>query len=105
MKLKINYVFGLLTNLGWDWLNLIFLLILLRGGSRSKVIFMTRGGGVVRQKVIFDDEGGGGVRQKVIFDDEGGRGVQTPSKKDDIIYEQPLIYRVVFTELMPFSHR
>ena len=30
----------------------------MRRGVRSKVIFMTRGGGGVRQKVIFDDEGG-----------------------------------------------
>ena len=41
--------------------------------------------------MIFDDEGGRAVRQKVIFDDEGGGRVQTPPKKDDIIYEQPLI--------------
>ena len=92
MKLKINSVVGLLTNLRWDWLNLIFLLILLRGGVRSKVIFMTRGGGGVRQKVIFDDEGGRGGKPKSDFWWRGGGGgVQTPPKKDDIIYEQPLI--------------
>ena len=45
MKQKINSVVGLLTNLKWDWLNIIFLIILLRRGVRSKVIFMTRGGG------------------------------------------------------------
>ena len=50
--------------------------------------------------MIFDDEGGRGVSQKVIFDDEGGRGVQTPHKKDDIIYEQPLIS---FTNTFPNS--
>ena len=62
MRKKINSVAGLLTNLRWDWLNLIFF-----------VNFIERG-----------------VRSKVIFDDEGGGGVQTPPKKDDIIYEQPL---------------
>ena len=60
MKSKIIFVVGLLTNLRWDWLNSIFLLILLRGGVKSKVISMTRGGGGVRQKVIFHDEGGRG---------------------------------------------
>ena len=34
---------------------------------RSKVIFMTRGGGGVRQKVIFDDEGGRGGKPKSDF--------------------------------------
>ena len=34
--------------------------------------------------------GGLGVSQKVILHDEGRRGDQTPPKKDDIIYEQPL---------------
>ena len=67
MKLKINSVIGLLTNLRWDWLNLIFLLILLRGGVRSKVIFMTRGGRGVRQKVIFDDKGERGGKPKSDF--------------------------------------
>ena len=53
MKLKINSVVGLLINLRWDWLNLIFLLILLRGGVRSKVIFMTRRGGGGKPKSDF----------------------------------------------------
>ena len=44
--------------------------------------------------MIFHDKGGGGVSQKVILHDEGGGGVQTPPKKYDIIYEQPLIVKV-----------
>ena len=60
MKLKINSVVGLLTNLRWDWLNLIFFVNFLRWWVRSNVIFMTRGGGGVSQKVILDDEGGRG---------------------------------------------
>ena len=41
--------------------------------------------------MIFGDKGGRGVGQKGIFDDEGWRGVPGPPKKDDIIYEQPLV--------------
>ena len=41
--------------------------------------------------MIYHDKGGRGVSLKVILPDEGGGGVQTPPKKDDIIYEQPLI--------------
>ena len=67
MKLQINSVVGLLTNLGWDWLRLNFFQILWGGGVRSKLISMTRGGGGVRQKVIFDDEGGRGGRPKSDF--------------------------------------
>ena len=36
--------------------------------------------------------GGGGQSQKEIFDNEGGRGGLDPPKKDDIIYEQPLVH-------------
>ena len=67
MKQEIITVVGLLTNLRWDWLNIIFFVIFLRRWVRSKVIFMTRGGGGVRQKVIFDDEGGRGGRTKSDF--------------------------------------
>ena len=91
MKLKNTFVVGLLTNLRWDWLNLIYLFILLRWGVGSKAIFMTRRAGGVRQNVIFDDKGWRGGSQKGIFDVEGGGVVQTPPKKDDIIYEQPLL--------------
>ena len=35
--------------------------------------------------------GAGGVSQTMILIDKGGGGVQTPPKKDDIIYEQPLV--------------
>ena len=53
MKLEINSVVGLLTNLRWNWLNFIFLINFLRGWVRSKVIFMTRGGRGGRAKSDF----------------------------------------------------
>ena len=57
---------------------------------------MTKEKKELRKNMIFDDEGGRGVSQKVIFNDKGGRGVQTPPKKNDIIYEQPLTPSINF---------
>ena len=48
MKLEINFVVGLLTNLRWNWLNFICPVNFLRGWVRSTVIFMRRGEGESR---------------------------------------------------------
>ena len=44
MKLKINYVVGLLTNLRWDWLIFYFYFYFIERGGKVKSDFYDGGG-------------------------------------------------------------
>ena len=82
MKLIMNSVVGLFTNLRWDWLKLNFYSVIYGEGGKVKSDFHDKGGRGGKAKSDFGAEGErGGVNQKVIFDYEGGGGVKTPLKK------------------------